>query len=1621
MLKLREPFSKKVHLHIRQDMLQRLWDKYVPTSSPEYEQIQLIYLDGETGERGQRPEQVQLLLNLIIRNQRMQMRLEQSPALAKFAQKQMEGGLKRMERHYMTQLKSCDFAVYRNVKQYFALLWQAEKGDLRYRSWQKACQAIEKQREEYRLLSLFSVRLREYSAEYSVRAMRTVEKELLRVLSETEYRTLAEDIIWQEKQEFLAYLRECDETQCRRMVQQLEKEKSIRQVFYAVRKQSAQEKLVEAVTKMEQKEFCFVYHQAAQGTDIIRQKEIWKKSRTEMLRFLEQAKPAVLQKVWVQLEKSAGQTEKFAEPTEKSAVQVERFAEPTEKSARQTEKFAEPTEKSAVQAEKSAGQIKNLKQMAVKEKTVFQRTQKSARHIKKVLAERMEHLREQYRKEEIKNLQERAAVMLEKNTFQKIADIVDIGQLVREFNVTESEGWLEHSAAEPEEWLEHSAAEPEGWLEHSAAEPEGWLEHSAAEPEEPPVYAVMEHADQRNRGIMEHTDRFSGDGVSYVFYRLDQEREIRRERIEHHQAQAFETYREFYQQVLPEDWQDQEQADQQAERTFLSRHRQEVTKEEVWNIRKWSRMLLESFLIKQKQDWRDAEISEKELYTEQKERENQTEAAKLESRTRTEETALSADRKYKLELIHMIKQINRYMEEQNISDEKVTLNWRENLPKDPEIQRLLVHIQELKETQRTEFIKYLADMILILQQENLSHNVKERETANIMLQYEKTESSKSVPQMTEKEFSEKISEIEDRTFAEKILKIEDRAFAEKILKVEDRTFAEQLLKVENRAFAEKILKIEDREFAEQILKIEDRIFAEQLLKVENRAFAEKILKIEDRTFAEQILKIEDREFAEQLLEIDNGKFAEQLMQLEDREFAESLLRTENKRLAENLLKPQNRAFVQRLFQKENKDIIKKLFQIEEKRFVEESLPGNERIPGISHWKLWEWGEALLSHPEYEQERQDADILSGRQQEVVFSEEAGQENLQTQVIRRQIELAKDRNHLQKLLRQINHRIDAGLVYTDVQLSMPQVQELLHDVRQLDEAQYGILVKELSEVVKMQKLLDAGQEPAVTASDGLSNISDVRELYMAETEPSAAHREQDRQEIQQDSVQSHSAPSRNKKQDKREMQQDSVQSHSAPSRNKKQDKREMQQDSVQSHFVPSRNKKQDKREMQRDPAEFAQKDMKEKKQSSGAAAQSLEHRKGKGYQAASYTVLAKRIQQFETQRRLAVRRKLRKMEENLGLPVSREENARNLMKEEAYRGSAGIEAYENYNKDSAGIEAYENYNRDSAGIEAYENYNRDSAGIEAYESYNRDSASENAYERYNEGYPYILEGNNMAGYFPAPEENNMTGSFQADRNNVTGYPYAPEENSVTEYFQAAEEGNKTGNFQADRNNVTGYPYAPEENSVTEYFQAAEEGNMTGNFQADRNSVTGYPYAPGENSVTEYFQAAEENNTGGYLRTAEENNTGGYLQAEENNVIEYLQADGNGVTEYPQTASMENDSLELSKTRLALAPHRNFADRQNVRPPSYRLQELEYSIQKTGALEEEQQRARIRMEEENAQIRSAQEQLDKKLKEVEQQLKKTEGAAQAREDVRSFAEQVKRQLYEELHVEKLRRGLV
>lgn len=128
-------------------MLQRLWDKYVPEASPEYGQIQLVYL-GEQAHREQAQYgQTNLLISLVLRNRIMQMGLEQCPVKTAFVRKQMENSLQRMGRFYLTQLKCCNFVAYRKAEQFVSVLEQAQAGRIRYQKWQVENQSVEKQRE----------------------------------------------------------------------------------------------------------------------------------------------------------------------------------------------------------------------------------------------------------------------------------------------------------------------------------------------------------------------------------------------------------------------------------------------------------------------------------------------------------------------------------------------------------------------------------------------------------------------------------------------------------------------------------------------------------------------------------------------------------------------------------------------------------------------------------------------------------------------------------------------------------------------------------------------------------------------------------------------------------------------------------------------------------------------------------------------------------------------------------------------------------------------------------------------------------------------------------------------------------------------------------------------------------------------------------------------------------------------------------------------------------------------------------------------------------------------------------------------------------------------------------
>ena len=188
MVKLRKAFSHKIHLHIRQGMLQRLWDKYVPAGSPEYGQIQLVYL-GEQAHREQAQYgQANLLVNLVLKNRIMQMGLAQCPVKTAFVRKQMENSLQRMGRFYLTQLKCCNFVMYRKAERFVSVLEQAQSGRNRYRKWQKESQSVEEQRERYHMVFKFAINIREFLAEHSQQKMRVQEKALLHFLSKKEYR-----------------------------------------------------------------------------------------------------------------------------------------------------------------------------------------------------------------------------------------------------------------------------------------------------------------------------------------------------------------------------------------------------------------------------------------------------------------------------------------------------------------------------------------------------------------------------------------------------------------------------------------------------------------------------------------------------------------------------------------------------------------------------------------------------------------------------------------------------------------------------------------------------------------------------------------------------------------------------------------------------------------------------------------------------------------------------------------------------------------------------------------------------------------------------------------------------------------------------------------------------------------------------------------------------------------------------------------------------------------------------------------------------------------------------------------------------------------------------------------
>ncbi len=350
MLKLREAFSQKIHLHIRQDMLQRLWDKYVPSDAAEYGNIQLVYLGRETGQPEAQSQKIQLLVSLVLKNRIMCMGLEKAPIKTALVREQMKSSLQRMEKYYLMQLKCCDFVMFQKVSSYVELLGQAEASDRRFKDWQKEHQAIEKQREEYRLFSLFSSEMKKFLEERSYEAIRAIEGELLSALPEKEYQNLARHLIWQERETFLSCLEKCDRLQCNKIIKRLEKsskelsirlfqswvtgqEASVPQVQKNVQDmgvsqvQFAGQELAETVRALEPQEYMLFYQRAVSvvNEETADSLVVWKKKKEKMLRYVKRQEPEKVFHLLQQMEQFA--EEIGAAPDENMAMAANVFPE----------------------------------------------------------------------------------------------------------------------------------------------------------------------------------------------------------------------------------------------------------------------------------------------------------------------------------------------------------------------------------------------------------------------------------------------------------------------------------------------------------------------------------------------------------------------------------------------------------------------------------------------------------------------------------------------------------------------------------------------------------------------------------------------------------------------------------------------------------------------------------------------------------------------------------------------------------------------------------------------------------------------------------------------------------------------------------------------------------------------------------------------------------------------------------------------------------------------------------------------------------------------------------------------------------------------------------------------
>ena len=421
MIKLFEPFQPKIGLCRNTGFLQSLWDKYVPQTSENYGRISLIYLHGGQKDEPKTKQQVELLINLVLKNISVQTNLSQNPMLLN--QTAVSRSVKQMRKMYLQQFMRIDFGLYQSLNQYAVHLEQAEREEIRYREWTKENRIITRMQKEYQVLHDLSGRLKELT-EWSAGQERRYVKTLFRPYDKKEYKILSEAFLWAEKQQVEEFIRHCSEGQYRNILTRMEKEADIPKAKDGMGAGDAwetvpKERLASLIHSYGQKKFRRFCHQVLSAeikTDGTYQRLLqaglfWKKDKKEIYRQLELMEAEEIHRFWEEIpritEKVCRMQEEFSQ--EGQAVRRKEFRRDGQ-AARQEELHEE-------------GQT--IRQEELHEETHTIRQKERYRVCRKFL-ESLEKVRKKYREEAREYVRDTVFRIEDRDEYEIIQNVVDI-------------------------------------------------------------------------------------------------------------------------------------------------------------------------------------------------------------------------------------------------------------------------------------------------------------------------------------------------------------------------------------------------------------------------------------------------------------------------------------------------------------------------------------------------------------------------------------------------------------------------------------------------------------------------------------------------------------------------------------------------------------------------------------------------------------------------------------------------------------------------------------------------------------------------------------------------------------------------------------------------------------------------------------------------------------------------------------------------------------------------------------------------------------------------------------------------------------------------------------------